>query len=82
MFVGEDRIGLGTKLGTQLGTIDAKAGTFKVKCDVQSIENRIKTKWRRTHVVRERSAKPLCSGSNPLGASLDFRFVIIDLMCD
>ena len=24
---------------------------------------------RRTQVVRERSAKPLCSGSNPLGAS-------------
>jgi hypothetical protein len=26
-------------------------------------------KWRRTQVARERSAKPLCSGSNPLGAS-------------
>ena len=78
MFVGEDRIGLGTKLGTQLGTIDAKAGTFKVKCDVQSIENRIKTKWRRTQVVRERSAKPLCSGSNPLGASKDGRLKIVD----
>ena len=25
--------------------------------------------WRRTQVVRERSAKPLCSGPNPLGAS-------------
>jgi hypothetical protein len=47
LFVGEDRIGLGTKLGTQLGT-------FKVKCDVQSIENRIKTKWRRT--------APACGG--------------------
>ena len=26
-------------------------------------------KWRRTQVVRERSAKPLCIGSNPIGAS-------------
>ena len=26
--------------------------------------------WRRTQVVRERSAKPLCIGSNPIGASL------------
>src|SRR5215831_18381913 len=25
--------------------------------------------WRRTQVVRERSAKPLCIGSNPIGAS-------------
>ena len=25
--------------------------------------------WRRTQVVRERSAKPLCGGSNPSGAS-------------
>src|SRR5204862_4452159 len=25
--------------------------------------------WRRTQVVRERSAKPLCIGWNPLGAS-------------
>src|SRR5262252_6655338 len=24
--------------------------------------------WRRTQVVRERSAKPLCIGSNPIGA--------------
>ena len=78
MFVGEDRIGLGTKLGTQLGTIDAKAGTFKVKCDVQSIENRIKTKWRRTQVVRERSAKPLCDGSNPPGASINCEMRIVN----
>ena len=26
--------------------------------------------WRRTQVVRERSAKPLCTGSNPIGAFL------------
>jgi hypothetical protein len=26
-------------------------------------------RWRRTQVVRERSAKPLCGGSNPPGAS-------------
>src|SRR5437016_12079618 len=26
--------------------------------------------WRRTQVVRERSAKPLCIGSNPIGAFL------------
>jgi hypothetical protein len=57
------------ELGTQLGTIVAQIGTIKLKCDVTSNENRIKTIWRRTQVVRERSAKPLCSGSNPLGAS-------------
>ena len=54
MFVGEDRIGLGTKLGTQLGTIDAKTGTIGVKLYVTSVENRIKTKWRRT--------APACGG--------------------
>ena len=74
--MGEDRIGLGTKLGTQLGTIDAKTGTIGVKLYVTSVENRIKTKWRRTQVVRERSAKPLCSGSNPLGASRELRMKI------
>ena len=69
MFLGEDRKGLCTKPGTPLGTIHAKVDTFKVKLDGTSIENRIKTKWRRTQVVRERSAKPLCNGSNPFGAS-------------
>ena len=69
LFLGDYRKGLGTELGTQLGTIDAKTGTIGIKLDISSVENRIKTKWRRTQVVRERSAKPLCSGSNPLGAS-------------
>ena len=69
LFLVVSKKGLGTKLGTQLGTIDAKTGTIEVKLDVTSIENRIKTKWRRTQVVRERSAKPLCDGSNPPGAS-------------
>ena len=71
LFLGDYRKGLGNKLGTQLGTIDAKIGTIGVKLYVTSVENRIKTKWRRTQVVRERSAKPLCSGSNPLGASIN-----------
>ena len=69
LFLGESEKRLGTKLGTQLGTKHAKVGTIKPKSSVASVENRIKTKWRRTQVVRERSAKPLCSGSNPLGAS-------------
>jgi hypothetical protein len=30
--------------------------------------------WRRTQVVRERSAKPLCGGSNPPGASSSLCF--------
>jgi hypothetical protein len=45
---------------------------------VASVENRIKTKWRRTQVVRERSAKPLCSGSNPLGASINCGMRIVN----
>ena len=70
VFIGEQYNGLGTKLGTVFGTMGAKVGTIKLESCVASVENRIKTKWRRTQVVRERSAKPLCSGSNPLGASM------------
>src|SRR5512137_1780504 len=32
--------------------------------------------WRRTQVVRERSAKPLCTGSNPVVASAS-RFALV-----
>ena len=39
-------------------------------CNPGSIPGRVINIWRRSQVVRQRSATPLCIGSNPIDASL------------
>lgn len=46
-------------------------------CEVKNIGDELwyenqSERWRRSQVVRRRSAKPLFSGSNPLAASISF----------